>query len=146
MEKAKKDAKEAMHRGPEIDFVHGSKMQGTISHAQMSAPNLETGGAIAFEAPGGGDEGGNPYSDGPIDFAPPGGGDQAGNPYTEASNPPAPATHYHRPQQQQAHQPGPHELNNRELPSVAQVHCAPDWKKVDLRWQRRCSGSLCGGT
>ena len=132
LEKAKKDAKEAMHRGPEIDFVHGSKMQGTISHAQMSAPNLETGGAIAFEAPGGGDEGGNPYSDGPIDFAPPGGGDQAGNPYTEASNPPAPATHHHRPQQQQAHQPGPHELNNRELPSVAQVHCAPDWKKVDL--------------
>jgi hypothetical protein len=128
IEKAKRDAKEKMHRGPEIDFVHGSKIQGTISHAQISPPDISTGGngGYEFAPPGGGDQGGNPYADGPIDLAPPGGGDQAGNPYADVSDPPPPATHHHQ------HQQGPHELNNRELPSVAPARCTPDWKKVDL--------------
>ena len=66
LEKAKRDAKEKMHRGPDIDFVHGSKTQGTISHAQISSPGNGTGGVdngYDFAQPSGGDEGVNPYAD-----------------------------------------------------------------------------------
>ena len=60
-----RDAKEKMHRGPDIDFVHGSKMGGNIS-AQISPPENGTGEVeIGYEfAPPRGDEGVNPYADG----------------------------------------------------------------------------------
>ena len=116
-----------MHRGPDIDFVHGSKMQGNISHAQISPPENGTGEieiGYEFAPPRGGDEGVNPYADG---LASQGAGGQVGNAAAGVNHPPVPAANH-----QHQHKNGPHELNNRELPSVTPAPCTPDWKKVDI--------------